>query len=187
VITSLVVFLITYVFVGLIRVPRIPVNRSSGALIPATSIAVSMLVLAVGAQVSQGSQRPPASGDTPMTLKTITVTSADPAGPRRSFAVVLRAGSTAAREKGLQGFRALKPREAALFVFDPPQQVSFWMASLTYAIDIIYVDAAGTVTEVFPGCQPESREVFSSAGPVRWVIETAAGSGIRPGDGVRFE
>lgn len=118
---------------------------------------------------------------------TVTVMPVNPDAPSRSFSVVLMADTPKAREKGLQGFRALKPLEAALFVFDPPQQVSFWMASLTYAIDIIYVDAAGTVTEVFPGCQPESREVFSSAGPVRWVIETAAGSGIRPGDGVRFE
>lgn len=105
----------------------------------------------------------------------------------RTFSVVLRAATKAERVKGLQRFRALLPGEAALFSFTPPRQVSFWMASLTYAIDIVFIDDSGSVTEVFAGCQPESKEVFSSAGDVRWVIETAEGSGIRPGDRVRFE
>lgn len=117
----------------------------------------------------------------------VTVAPAVPGRTPSMFTVAILAATPPSRLKGLQGFRALLPGEAALFDFDPPQQVSFWMASLSYAIDIIYVDASGAVTEVFPDCQPESQEIFSSTGPVRWVIETASGSGIQTGDRIRID
>jgi len=146
----------------------------------AAQLASAVFAAHAGAGVATGAVRPAAPFS-------ITVLPADPETAVRSFIVVLLADTRAARIKGLQGFRALLPREAALFSFDPPQDISFWMASLTYSIDIIYVDAAGKITQVFPDCQPDSREVYSSVRPVRWVIETAAGSGIQPGDRVRIE
>jgi uncharacterized membrane protein (UPF0127 family) len=112
---------------------------------------------------------------------------ADTRDPARSFRVVLLCDTEAERIRGLQGFRVLAPREAALFIIDPSQPVSFWMADLSYGIDIIYVNEAGTVSEVHPELRPGSEEIFASSGPVRWVIETAAGSGVRPGDRIRIE
>jgi uncharacterized membrane protein (UPF0127 family) len=136
------------------------------------------MVLSLPVMAAQGTTPPGAQ-------RTVTVVPADAARPSRTFTVALLAATPAERVRGLQGSRALLPGEAALFDFDPPQQVSFWMATLSYAIDIIYIDASGVVTEVFPDCQPESQEIFSSTRPVRWVLETASGSGIRVGDRVR--
>jgi uncharacterized membrane protein (UPF0127 family) len=60
------------------------------------------------------------------------------------------------------------------------------MASVRYPIDIIFVDAGGGVVRVYAGLRPGSRDTYPSRIPVRWVIETAAGSGIRAGDKVRI-
>lgn len=183
-ITALVVFLITSVFVGLTQVPRIPINRPGGALITVITITVGILVPAAGIRVSHGAtgaDRAAAPGP-----KTFTVVPADPGASLRTFAVVLVCDDDASRTRGLQGFRPLATDEAAVFVFDPPQRTEFWMASVAYPIDIIYVDAKGRVRQVHRNLRPGSRETFPSRGPVRWAIETAARSGIRPGDQVLF-
>jgi uncharacterized membrane protein (UPF0127 family) len=96
--------------------------------------------------------------------------------------VALLCDTEAKRVRGLQGFRRLGPNEAALFLFDPPQRADFWMASVSFAIDIIYVDPAGLVAAVYPNCRSGTSDIYPSPVAVRWVIETAAGSGIRPGD-----
>ncbi len=153
----------------------------AGAVVTAVTILAGILVLVVCDGVARGAEPvAPAAG-------TITVSSGSVSGASRSFAIVVICADKASQVKGLQGFRRLGAREAAIFVFDPPRPVSFWMASVRYPIDIVYVDAAGRVTEVRPDFQPGSREVFQSHGAVRWVIETAAGSGIAPGDRVRVE
>jgi uncharacterized membrane protein (UPF0127 family) len=58
------------------------------------------------------------------------------------------------------------------------------MGSVTYPIDIIFVDPAGNVVRAYPRCLPGSRALYPSGVPSKWVIETAAGSGIRVGDRV---
>jgi uncharacterized membrane protein (UPF0127 family) len=91
------------------------------------------------------------------------------------------------KTKGLQDFRQLKNDEAALFVFEKPEAVTFWMGSVSYAIDIIFVDRKNKVVRVYSHCEPGSRTLYQSIERVKWVIETAAGSGIKVGDSVNFE
>jgi uncharacterized membrane protein (UPF0127 family) len=134
-----------------------------------------------------GAAAVPVGGSEPAGPKTITVLPARPENASSSYAIVLLRRTPQERVKGLQEFRTLHPGEAALFVFDKPERVSFWMASVPYAIDIIYVGSDGAVREVFPDCQPESQEIYQAHAPVRWVIETLAGSGIRAGDRVSIE
>jgi Na+/H+ antiporter NhaD/arsenite permease-like protein/uncharacterized membrane protein (UPF0127 family) len=157
----------------------------AGALITVITIATGILVLSATAGDPRGS--PAVAAEAAPEARTIRVMPADTRDPARSFRVVLLCDTEAERIRGLQGFRVLAPREAALFIIDPSQPVSFWMADLSYGIDIIYVNEAGTVSEVHPELRPGSEEIFASSGPVRWVIETAAGSGVRPGDRIRIE
>ena len=117
----------------------------------------------------------------------ISVHPSDRSRPPRTFAVVLVCDTAESRARGLQGFRPLAPGEAALFVLDPPQRATFWMGTVAYPIAIFFVDPSGTVVRAYPRCEPGSREVFPSGVPVKWVIETAAGSGIRTGDRIRIE
>jgi uncharacterized membrane protein (UPF0127 family) len=98
--------------------------------------------------------------------------------------VVLLCDTDDRRTRGLQGFRKLAHDEAALFLFEPPAEATFWMGTVSYPIDIVFVDRRGWVVRAYARRMPGSAEIFPSGKPVRWVIETAAGSGIREGDRV---
>jgi uncharacterized membrane protein (UPF0127 family) len=152
----------------------------AGAVVTVLTIAAGILVLVLQAGTAHGGEAAPG---TPPAV--ITVMPADPAAPSRELRVVLRCDDDAERVKGLQGFRPLAGDEAALFLFDPPQRTEFWMGSVPFPIDIIYVEPSGRVAAVYPRCRPGRSDVYPSGVPVRWVVETAAGSGIRPGDRVR--
>jgi Na+/H+ antiporter NhaD/arsenite permease-like protein/uncharacterized membrane protein (UPF0127 family) len=154
-----------------------------GALITVLSIAAGILILVVQVKVAQGADR--TAGD-PVRPATIEVTPDNPLMSIRSFTVVIFCDTEEKKAKGLQGFRRLKDNEAALFLFDPPQEAEFWMASVKYPIDIIFVDASDRVVNVYSASRPGSKDVYPSRVPVRWAIETAAGSGIGVGDMVRI-
>lgn len=111
-----------------------------------------------------------------------TIIPREPAAVHRTFRIVLVCGTEEERARGLQGFRKLAKGEAALFLFERAEPVSFWMGSVSYSIDIIFVDSSGTVVRVFSGCRPGSREYYDSGAPAARVLETAAGSGIQAGD-----
>jgi uncharacterized membrane protein (UPF0127 family) len=119
--------------------------------------------------------------------RTVTIRPSDPLAVPRTFKVVLYCNDDESRTVGLQGFRRLQRDEAALFVFEPPEAVTFWMGSVGYAIDIIYVDRDNKVVRVYPHCRPGSRDYYPSGERIRWVIETVAGSGIKAGDTVSFK
>jgi len=106
----------------------------------------------------------------------------DASSVQRIFQVVLVCNTQEKRTKGLQGFRPLKKDETALFIFDEPAVVTFWMGDVAYAIDIIFVGPHGKVIRAFNNCKPGSRALYSSKGKIRWVLETVAGSGIKVGD-----
>lgn len=147
----------------------------AGAVVTVLTLAAGILVLALQAGAAHGAEAGPQPS-------LITVRPADPSGPERMLRIVLLCDSEGSRVRGLQGFRQLRRDEAALFLFDPPQRAEFWMASVAYPIDIIYVEPSGRVAAVFARCRPGSRDTYPSPVPVRWVIETAAGSGVKAGD-----
>lgn len=154
-----------------------------GALITLLSIAAGILILVVQVKVAQGADR---TDPRAARSATIDITPNNPLMQARSLTVVLFCDTEEKKAKGLQGFRRLKDNEAALFLFDPPQEAEFWMASVKYPLDIIFVDAAGRVVNVYSTSRPGSNDVYPSRVPVRWAIETAAGSGIGVGDTVRI-
>ncbi len=117
---------------------------------------------------------------------TITITPADASGPARTYRVVLLCDTLDSRTRGLQGFRPLERDEAALFVFDKPQAPTFWMGSVAFPIDIVFIGPDKKVVRVYRDCKPGSRDYYASGQAVKWVIETAAGSGIRVGDRVKI-
>ncbi len=184
VITALVIFLITYLFIGLRQIPRIHIDRPAGALVGAVltliTIAAGIVVLVVEVRTAHGTEPAPVVQSAKETI--ITVTPADPHRIARTYRVVLFCDTDDKQRQGLQGFRRLAADEAALFPYEKPAAVTFWMGSVPYPLDIIFVTSDGTVSRIYRDCRPGKPDVYSSEGPVRWVIETAAGSGIREGD-----
>ena len=172
------------------RVPPIKVSRTTVVLI--AFLATAIVTLAVGAGRTYGAERDAygagiLSGDKPARPLTVTAIPRGKPERHRTFSVVLLCDTSGMRSQGLQGFRPLKPEEAALFVFGRPEAVTFWMGSVTFPIDIIYVSSEHAVVSVYADCRPGSRDYYPSTSPVKWVIETAAGSGIAVGDRVRIE
>ncbi|MDH4163708.1 MAG: SLC13 family permease [Nitrospirota bacterium] len=147
-----------------------------GALITVITIAAGILVLVVGTRTARGEEQP-------AQMRTLTVSPAG-GGTQRNYRIVLVCTTEKEKAKGLQGFRKLASDEAALFRFDPPESTTFWMASVSYPIDILFVEQGGSVVRTYHDRRPGSRELYPSGGPVTWVIETAGGSGIKQGDRV---
>ncbi|MEK6744391.1 MAG: SLC13 family permease [Nitrospirota bacterium] len=151
-----------------------------GALITIITIAAGIVILVVEVRIAQGAEPAPVARSAKE--MTITVTPAGPDRVARVYRVALLCDSDAKQRQGLQGFRQLAADEAALFPYEKPAEVTFWMGSVSYPLDIIYVVSGGTVTRVYRDCRPSRSDVYPSGSAVRWVIETLAGSGIEEGD-----
>jgi Na+/H+ antiporter NhaD/arsenite permease-like protein/uncharacterized membrane protein (UPF0127 family) len=152
-----------------------------GALITVITLGIGILVLVVEVRFAQGAEA--GAGETQMSV----TISREGSAELRKLKVVLVCDTDVARTRGLQGFRQLKQDEAALFVFEKAEPVTFWMGSVAYPIDIIFIGPDRKVARVYPDCRPGSLAYYPSVARVRWVIETAAGSGVRAGDRVEFK
>lgn len=86
------------------------------------------------------------------------------------------------RETGLQNVEDLPKNEGMLFVFDEPDEVSFWMKSTPINLDIIFIDEDGDVINVKTGYA--NTETPHTAKNVKYVLELNQGSGIVTGDEV---
>lgn len=156
----------------------------AGALITIMTIAAGVLVLIIEVKIARGEEHAAAA---PRRDMTVTVTASGTPGSTRIFRVALLCDTAEKQRRGLQGFRQLAAGEAALFPYPRPVEVTFWMGSVPYPIDIIFVSPDNTISRVFRDCRPGQTGLYHSGMPVRWVIETAAGSGVREGDRVRVK
>ena len=75
-----------------------------------------------------------------------------------------------------------------LFEFGSPQQVSFWMKNCPHPIDMLFIQADGTILSI-ANAQPNSETPIGSGGPITAVLEIRGGRAAEinaePGDTVR--
>jgi uncharacterized membrane protein (UPF0127 family) len=98
------------------------------------------------------------------------------------------------RTHGLMQRVSLPGDQGMLFIFEVPQQLSFWMLNTLIPLDIIFVDAQRRISSIaasVPPCRPPSRcPTYSSRGPAQFVLEVNAGTalkaGIQVGDELRW-
>lgn len=94
------------------------------------------------------------------------------------------------RELGLMFRRELPDDEGMLFVFEYPQQLSFWMKNTYLPLDIAFVSSEGVILNIRAMKPMDDGPRYLSAGSARYAIETNRGwfktRGIGPGDRVRF-
>lgn len=77
---------------------------------------------------------------------------------------------------GLGGVRCLSSTDAMLFVYDEPEISTFWMKDMYIPIDIIWLDANGSVITVAPNVSPRTYpKTFAPEAPATFVLETKAG------------
>lgn len=72
-----------------------------------------------------------------------------------------------------------------LFVYDEPQDVSFWMKDTKIPLDIIFINEDEEVVSVKQGT-PMSEEPITES-RVQYVLEVNQNSGIKEGDEVEIE
>lgn len=109
------------------------------------------------------------------------------AGKTYEFSIEL-AISEAQREYGLMYRKEMAPDHAMLFDFGTAQPVSMWMENTVLPLDMLFIQADGTVWAIRQNAVPYSRDIIDSNGPVKFVLELNAGRvkalGIRIGDKV---
>lgn len=92
------------------------------------------------------------------------------------------------KDKGFMYRKSLKPSEAMLFLFDPPQVARMWMKNTFISLDMLFINEQGKIIHIHQRAKPESLDAITYAKPVKAVVEIAAGEseklGILVGDRV---
>lgn len=89
------------------------------------------------------------------------------------------------QEKGLMGRKSLPENQGMLFIYDEPQDLSYWMKNTLISLDIIFIDDDMEVVSVKQG-QPMSEEPITE-NDVQYVLEVNSNSGIEEGDQLVIE
>ncbi len=97
----------------------------------------------------------------------------------------------AARAEGLKGRPSLPDHRGMLFAFADEATRRFWMKDCLIPLDIIFMDATGTIVSMHtlsvptPGTPDAALPTCTSASPAKYVIELNAGRsaelGLNPG------
>ncbi|MBW7056238.1 DUF192 domain-containing protein [Paracoccus bogoriensis] len=99
------------------------------------------------------------------------------------------ADTPAARARGLMFRQSLPERGGMLFIYERPQQVSFWMRNTLIPLDLIFIDETGVVRHVHSRARPLDETpipgaVVGDPDPARlMVLEIAGGEAERLGLG----
>ena len=89
------------------------------------------------------------------------------------------------KEQGLQGVNYLPDNEGMLFIYEEPQELSFWMEDTPLPLDVIFIDEDYEVISVHKG-EPNSTTPMTEK-DVLYVLELNQGSGVKPGDELELE
>ena len=87
-------------------------------------------------------------------------------------------------------YRPAVPEDGGmLFDWERPRESQMWMRNTVAPLDMIFINADGTIRSIAENAVPESLAVIDSHGPVRATLEVAAGTAarlnIRVGDKVQ--
>lgn len=83
------------------------------------------------------------------------------------------------RARGLMFVQHLDDDQGMLFVYPSAQKIGMWMKNTYIPLDMIFIDAAGKVTQVVENTKPHSLETIASEKPVLAVLELKAGTASR--------
>jgi uncharacterized protein len=95
------------------------------------------------------------------------------------------------RARGLMYVEELAPDAGMLFDFLESRPVAFWMMNTFIPLDMLFIEADGTILNIHANARPHDRTSIPSAGPVQFVLEIPGGRaaelGIVAGDTVEHD
>jgi uncharacterized membrane protein (UPF0127 family) len=90
------------------------------------------------------------------------------------------ASSPAARERGLMDRRELAADRGMLFVFPSESIPGFWMKDTYLSLDLIFIDATGTISDIYRNTKPlDTEKTYSPSEPVLYALEVKAGTAAK--------
>lgn len=101
-------------------------------------------------------------------------------GDQARFRVEL-ADDEAGRSEGLMNRDELARGAGMLFVYPEPQRVTFWMKNTRIPLDMIFLDAAGTVQKVHHEAVPHDETPIPGGDAIQSVLEINGGMARRIG------
>ena len=100
------------------------------------------------------------------------------------------ASSEQEKATGLMFRTSLADDRGMLFPSDAPREASMWMRNTYIPLDMVFINADGTIRRIEAMTEPLSERIIASGGPVLAVLELAGGAaqrlGLKPGDKVRY-
>jgi len=94
------------------------------------------------------------------------------------------ADTFAEREMGLMNRTYLNENAGMLFIFPTREQQSFWMKNMRFPLDIVFITADKHVLQIYqsvPPCTTGQCTLYTSSGPIQYVVEVNAGFCVRNG------
>ncbi len=95
------------------------------------------------------------------------------------------------RAKGLMFVEELAPDAGMLFDFKAERQVAFWMKNTLIPLDMLFIKADGTISNIHVNAIPHDETSIPSDGPVQYVLEIPGGRsaelGIEAGDTIEHD
>lgn len=127
--------------------------------------------------------------DDPGAYERATVDVVDANGTRLATVAVRVADTDEKRRVGLSRTDALPAGEGMLFVHESTGEHAYWMKNMSIPLDIVFVDAAGTITTIHHAPVPEKLEGYGHfPGRGKYVLEVPRGwtnaTGVTVGDRV---
>jgi uncharacterized protein len=90
------------------------------------------------------------------------------------------------QQRGLMFRTDLPTRGGMLFAFGKPRLVTMWMKNTPLPLDMVFLNADGTVAHIAERTTPFSQDIVSSGGAVAFALELNAGVsrliGLKAGD-----
>jgi uncharacterized membrane protein (UPF0127 family) len=96
-------------------------------------------------------------------------------GSRTCILQLERADTPEAREKGLSGRNNMSGAQGMLFTYENTGTQCMWMKDMHFAIDILWLDAKGTILSVKKNVTPETYPEIFCGENARMVVEVKAG------------
>jgi uncharacterized membrane protein (UPF0127 family) len=101
-------------------------------------------------------------------------------GKRHDFNVEM-AKTPEQQEIGLMFRPTVAPDGGMLFDWGRSQESQMWMKNTIASLDMVFINADGTIRSIIENAVPQSLAVLDSHGPVRATLELAAGTTARLG------